>query len=818
MDDKKLEQLREREELLGLEEKELRKEALLKEKLAEEEKKIDALEKKEMRLLGMPSYSTVLFAIAVIASAAIAVYLRVPMLKYPGFYEPDGFYHYSVIRAAVTHNFFVPENLSISGWPKPAPITEPRGLYWVTLFPYFFLRFAGLSYYTVMRDIPVLFALFDMFGAYYLSRFMSRDKLFGALVIALVGLSLGDAARTSALIYRGDGFVAIFLILSLIFFLEIFRSASRNKKLFFMVLSGIALALGNFVWNGAAFATIVYMLSFILVVGVAFILERHDSIYNSAYILGALLIWFVLVNMLKAAGQLVGAQLLTGWHFLVLYAMLAAGLFIAYYLAKNQHRYRRYTGTAPQRLALFAGFAALAAILLWAAIPSIVYEVFIGNGFSVTSAFSATIQELTSPTYGFLFASFGIVLFTTPISLAITASPFLHSPMGAWALSLMGLMPYFFMKAYDTGKGWLGGNARLRFDISEGLLVMVAYMATTAYLQVSAIRFNSLVSVPLAIFSAYTIYWLFLMAKGAWASAKKRIIVLAVGSLLILAFLGALLNYDMAFGMGLAPADSINNGLLSALAWMKNNTASNSVVLTIWPDGSVVEGAANRTSVTDSVGSQNAEKGDAFANWILNSSSDPGFLTRNITGKPDYFLVRYTWLGETDGIFIESGMNQSLKNTYAYVQFNRIGEQVSGNYSIFNLTNTFLGLSAIMAIGRNSTINSYLETPRGISPFSYILFYNDNNNTYELVKQSRYNATNGETILIMYSNQQNSNIRVNITGAFVFQNGIASSNLFKFLYLCGYNSCAWDNSLASMRLVYADYDTKIFKITYNGTG
>ena len=43
----------------------------------------------------------------------------------------------------------------------------------------------------------------------------TKDKLFGILSMLFVALSMGDAARTSALIYRGDGFVTIFLILAL---------------------------------------------------------------------------------------------------------------------------------------------------------------------------------------------------------------------------------------------------------------------------------------------------------------------------------------------------------------------------------------------------------------------------------------------------------------------------------------------------------------------------------------------------------------------------------------------------------------------------
>ena len=54
------------------------------------------------------------------------------------------------------------------------------------------------------------------------------------------------------------------------------------------------------------------------------------------------------------------------------------------------------------------------------------------------------------------------------------------------------------------------------------------------------------------------------------------------------------LQTDFTYITGLAPADQINPQFIQALAWMYNNTPSNSVVLTLWPDGSVVEGVAQR--------------------------------------------------------------------------------------------------------------------------------------------------------------------------------------------------------------------------------
>ena len=49
-------------------------------------------------------------------------------------------------------------------------------------------------------------------------------------------------------------------------------------------------------------------------------------------------------------------------------------------------------------------------------------------------------------------------------------------------------------------------------------------------------------------------------------------------------------------------ADGINQQFLDAMTWMKNNTPANATAVAVWPDGSVIEAWANRTSLMDSVG------------------------------------------------------------------------------------------------------------------------------------------------------------------------------------------------------------------------
>ncbi|MGC8587003.1 MAG: hypothetical protein ACP5K9_01795 [Candidatus Micrarchaeia archaeon] len=794
------------EKLIDKEERILKKEIKDEEKLEADRTAEKKIEKKILsNSIKNLTGADWLFIAAIIAIIVVTIYFRIPMLKYFGFYEPDGFYHFSVIRAAVNDGFIIPKYLVLSGWPAHTYTGEPHGLYWVTLAPYFFLRFFGVSYYTIMRLIPVLFGVFDVIGAYYLVRYLGKSRLLGLLAMLFVALSMGDAARTSTLIYRGDGFVTIFLIIALFFAIKIAKTNDKNAKLKYALLSGFFLSVCNFVWNGAPFATATYVVAFFFIAAYAFVIADRKMLRNSGYMLIAMLLWYLLVNLYKFL-EFILEQTFTGKYFIMLLALMFIGYFLADYLLKNKERLL-FVQTPRGRFVTATIFVAAALIAIDVAAPAFVYSIFVANGFITTgSNFAVTIEELQPPTPQFLFASFGASLFTTPMAIVVYLSSYiLHPKYVMWFLMLIFFAPYAFMKIENRN----GENhAVWRFGIDEALLVLIAYYATTAYLQMHAVRFNSLLAVPLAIFSAYTVYWLVLRFKR-----YKMIGYGVLAALCIYMFFLAVVYTSV-----LVQADNINPQFISALEWLKNNSSANAVVLTLWPDGSVVEGVANRTSVTDSVGSQNVTKADAFAAWLLNSSPDGQFLTSSINGKPNYLLVRYSWLLETSGIYTESGTKENA-SLFGYLPFSRMSEYVNASTQIitFSSPNGISERTILKVVNNTQAVSSYLIYSNGISPVTYVAFYNVVNGTFSIVRQNAYNKTNGELLVIAYSTIRNPNMAINITGGYVFNTGLELSNMLKFLYFCNNQQCLWNSSVAKMQLVYINTDTKIFRIIYNSS-
>ncbi|MGC8479397.1 MAG: hypothetical protein ACP5M9_01880 [Candidatus Micrarchaeia archaeon] len=736
--------------------------------------------------------------------------MRVQLLQFQGFYEPDGFYHFSVIRAAVNNNFVVPKTLSISGWPQHTLVTEPVGLYWITLFPYYILRFFGVSYYDVMRLVPLLFAIFDVLGAYYLSRFLSKDKVFGLLVMAFVALSFANISKTSALDYRGDGFVSIFLILALIFLIELFKTNSNNKKLVYMFLSAFSLSMSNLVWNGAPFAFIIYFVSSVSIMVYSFVYLKKNILKILPYVFGSIIIWFSLVR-LYVYGRLISAanQELTGFSALLLIILFLIGLILEFLIV--DYSFSKFFDSKIRRFLLILLFLIIIFVFVEVFYYQIINNIFVNNDFvSTTNFVTSSIQELSKPTTSVLINDFGVTLFTTPMSILIAIYGLFDSfQIYFWILlSLSGLI-YFFLNVYDSN-GWMNGNFRFILDIKIEMIVLLSYFIITGYLNLFAIRFDSLLSIPLAILSAYSIYIILLNVKN------KKYLKYGIIILIILIVLTMFLN-DLYLDNNIQFGGLITQKFLNAVSWMKNNLNKNSTVLTLWSDGSVIEGWGNLTSVTDSVGAQNGTKIDAFSKWLFNDNENLSFFYSRYANKPDYLLVRDVWLMETLGLFLETGINESHSTNYSYITFSNFSEfkNLSLEEFVFSKS-SYYNLTAYLIIFKNNTEVSFLKFPNGISYFKNTAFYNINNENFSII-ENNINETNNQTLLIEYSNIPNNKNNVNVTSVMAMANGLARSNMIKLLYFCNDYDCLIKNNNTSFSLIHSNTDSKIFKINYNNS-
>ena len=256
-----------------------------------------------------------------------------------------------------------------------------------------------------------------------------------------------------------------------------------------------------------------------------------------------------------------------GASFLIFYVPLLLGSLLCYWLLVRKGRVGIFH-SAGGRAAIAIIFTLIALAVIAVAFRGSVTTIASSAGVYVSastantvgSAVGATTQELQKPSFSFLFASFALGFYLLPIgvilSLLMLTGVSAHSEgkkrfrRSALAILVAGLILLAAMYA------WSGFDRTVGFAISvifllvllatyflykegeEGRLkvgkvafaVLFAYLAVTAYLQYNAIRYNSLLSVPIAIFAAYGLYCMIEISKRARVNgpALKYLLALCV--------------------------------------------------------------------------------------------------------------------------------------------------------------------------------------------------------------------------------------------------------------------------------------------------
>lgn len=191
----------------------------------------------------------------------------------------------------------------------------------------------------------------------------------------------------------------------------------------------------------------------------------------------------------------------------------------------------------------------------------------------------------------------------------------------------------------------------------QSQFAMFAAFLPTIIMASIEIRWISLFTVPACIYAAYLVYALVTITKAS--ERRTLIVVIGLSAIALLA--------GLYFMLPLVPSDSLNTQFLSALSWLKANTPSNATVLTLWPDGSVVEGYADRESYTDSIMSMDSSVSVAFERFLFEPAGNYSYM-RNFSNS--YLIVRRTWISEVPGMLLQSGL--PLNTSYNGTNFQQL--------------------------------------------------------------------------------------------------------------------------------------------------
>ena len=842
------------------------------------------------RILG----SKYVFAIAFLLILLIAVYIRSGMLRYQGFFEPDGFYYYSIVKETVSNNFVVPAYSALSGFPTPNTRGEQPGLIYLTVLPYMLLQYFGISYYTIMRLLPVLFGVLYAILAYFLARQLSNSRLLGLLAAFFVAASSGNVARTAALVYRGDSFIALPLMVALLLMLQALKD--EKHRVAYALLASLVLSTGILIWTGSALIIAVYMFALMLLVGYGFVTGRKDFVETNALLAIDLFLAYALEHLYVYIGAARVVSPLYNSDFLVFYVPLLIASLAAVYLIRNKERFA-IVGSTRKRIIIVLAVVVIVAAIAFFPLTSYIIRIVEGTGAgnNANNPIGATTQELQHPTFGFMFASFNMQLYLAPIGVLLFLLMALASlrlqPTLKFLGGAFGYSAYLFMNVYlflipltisnvvlfvliaifaayflYVSEEYAKGHP-MTSGMYSGFVAASVYLAVTAYMQSLVIRYNALLSIPLAIFAAYCLYaiweivkdksiermWLVAATAGIadvvmlyfaviraqsgelgssflpQAAGSALVVVALVSAVvysvyavlkrrmcigyLFIAVVAAILIFNLygtcIAGATAGQADGINPLFLDAMTWMSQNTPKNATVWAVWPDGSVIEGWANRTSYLDSVGGEYAARIMNSSDFLFNTSPDTQYLYR--IGKPQYLVARGFWYSELGGLAAE-GLVQNTSD-YGYVPLNSLHITQNGTQEIYSLESTsppYYKAVMVLQPGGNGTnaISGYIGTGASdrLAAIKYVILYNQAGYSYNMVGSQVVGALN-YTLLVTYYNRT-------ITGGAILGASLPSSNLFRFTFLCNYDVCPYGDGNVSMKAVYINDDTRIFEISY----
>jgi asparagine N-glycosylation enzyme membrane subunit Stt3 len=193
-------------------------------------------------------------------------------------------FKYSLLAFDPSHHFAIGEFIAegngfpnlwmLSNYPSGARISEPPGLYYVSVFLYWILKPFGISYLSAFKLSSPLFGAGTIIVIYFLVKelFNRKIALYSAVILAFLP---GFLYRTYSGFYRGDAFSVFFMVLGFYLF---FKSldGELKKRLCFAISAGVGFGLMGLVWNGFLFG-FVMLSSFVIVYAAAAYLFGGES-------------------------------------------------------------------------------------------------------------------------------------------------------------------------------------------------------------------------------------------------------------------------------------------------------------------------------------------------------------------------------------------------------------------------------------------------------------------------------------------------------------------------------------------------------------
>ena len=212
----------------------------------------------------------------------------------------------------------------------------------------------------------------------------------------------------------------------------------------------------------------------------------------------------------------------------------------------------------------------------------------------------------------------------------------------------------------------------------------------------------------------------------------------------------------------------------------------------------------------DSVGGENSSKIYPFSKFLFSETPDTQYLYS--VHKPDYIIVRNFWYQELGGIAQEGLVSNATAYGYVIMPSMNITSNSTAQFFTFQSdTPPYYKSELVIEKQTNGTDKfvAYLGVVNStrLALMRSVIFSNSSNLAYSVATTNYINDSVNYSLLISFTG-------TNINGAYILGPKLIQSNVFKLTFLCNAQACAYNDSNVSLNMVYANPDTKIFKINY----
>jgi hypothetical protein len=440
-----------------------------------------------------------------------------------------------------------------------------------------------------MRILPLIFGVFDVILVFLIANKLF-DKRIAIIAAFILAANVANIQRTAALIYRGDGFMPLFFLISLYFLILFFE---KNKPVFSFA-SAAFLSFGSLVWNGATFGYLTFALSLIFLQIFFFLKKDKEKLKLNFWNVFALFFAFLLYSSYKLLGLIYEQPFMHNFS-LVLVATL---LFFALLL----FLYKSELGTK----LVFLLFVTLVSLIVLVKFYSTEIENII-SGYGLvkpTSPLGKTIAELQPVTIASFITNFDIF--------------FLFMPIGFFAL----LISLFFNSSKKVN--------------AEGSIIILTFFSTSFFLAIQSLRFSSLLSYSFSLLAAFGFVWVFDFIFDVFKVENEKI---KNGSFFVFATVMLFVYYFDSYPLLQGGNIEYNQYWDSAMKWLGENSPPNSGVIIWWNEGTMVELLAHRAAYIDSVGAQNEQRITLFSKLMLSPEFNSTLFKNFKNNDAPVFLV-----------------------------------------------------------------------------------------------------------------------------------------------------------------------------------